>query len=134
MDQVKIIRVESDFMHGTFGVLLINGEATCVTLEKYWYGNQPYHSCIYPGQFLVVKHTSLKYGWTFKVLGVQGRTDILFHVGNFENDTNGCILLGEKYGVIQGKRCIKNSLLAFQNFMDKLKGVEAFKLNIINEV
>jgi len=134
MDQVKIIRVESDFIYGTFGVLLINGEATCVTLEKYWFGNTPYHSCIYPGQFLGVRHTSPKYGKTFKVLGAQGRTDILFHIGNFKNDSRGCILLGESFGVLLGKRCIKNSILAFNNFMDKLKDVDRFKLSIINEV
>ena len=131
MDQVKIIRVESHPEYGTFGVLLINGESVCVTLERYWLNNRPNLSCIYTGQYICKKFESEIFGETFKVLAVYGRHGILFHTGNFKNDSKGCILLGERFGTLRDKRCILNSNVAFKKFMYKLSKTEQFKLSIV---
>ena len=131
MDQVKIIRIESHPEYGTFGVLLINGESVCVTLERYWLNNRPNLSCIYTGQFICKRFNSKEHGETFRVLSVYGRYGILFHTGNLMQESRGCILLGEKFGVLYGKRCIRNSKLAFKEFMHKLIKTDQFKLSIV---
>lgn len=63
--------------------------------------------------------TNLVYSNKFKrdlpeVIDVPGRTGIFFHSGNFPNDTDGCILLGDDYD-LKGK--LINSYMRFQYFI-----------------
>ncbi len=64
---------------------------------------------------------------TFQVMDVPGHTNILFHVGNINPDSSGCILLGlesdEKYRV-------SSSYAAWNEFMTRLNGLETFTLNV----
>ena len=63
---------------------------------------------------------------TFEITGVPGHTDILFHWGNFNKDSAGCVLLGENRGV----KMIVNSKVAFGKFMSLLEGVDTFEVVI----
>ncbi len=122
---VDIIRVvQSD--QGTFGVLLLQGEAFCVTLERDWKNNERNVSCIPLGEYLCQRTKSWRFGDAFMVRKVPGRSHILLHKGNKIKNTSGCILLGRQFG----KRRIDKSRKAFNAFMAKLKGKETFKLNI----
>jgi hypothetical protein len=38
-----------------------------------------------------------------QICDVPGRTDILFHIGNFSRDTKGCMLTGEGVSIAPGK-------------------------------
>ena len=127
---VDIIRVESGFPDGTFGVLLLQREVLCVTLEPPNLANERDISCIPSGQFLCKRKVSPHFGTTYIVLDVPDRGDILFHGGNWTSDTGGCILLAEKYGLLKGKRAIVNSSLAFTLFMDTLQPYPEFHLTI----
>lgn len=62
---------------------------------------------------------------TFEVTNVPGHTGILFHSGNFNADSEGCILLGEEQDGLLG---ISNSRVAFQEFMTFLTGLDSFEL------
>jgi len=64
------------------------------TLELPWLDNKRNISCIPQGVYKVRKRYSQRFGDHFEVLGVPDRTLILFHVGNFPDDTDGCILPG----------------------------------------
>lgn len=64
---------------------------------------------------------------TFEVMNVPGHTGILFHRGNVNKDSEGCILLGLER---QGFDRITESVLAFGYFMNKLDGMNFFKLTI----
>lgn len=70
----------------------------CKTIELPDNYNQKYVSCITEGIYDIEKYTSEKHGQCFHVLNVQGRSDILFHSGNYAAgkrvDTEGCILPG----------------------------------------
>lgn len=66
----------------------------CFTLELPWRENQRRISCIPAGTYNVIKHKSKKFGDSFWVLNVPGRSEILWHYGNYKNDTLGCILPG----------------------------------------
>lgn len=70
---------------------------------------------------------------TFEITDVPEHTKILFHVGNFNNDSEGCVLLGEKM-IIEGKTplMIANSKVTFEKFMNMQHGVEEFNLTVID--
>ena len=61
---------------------------------------------------------------TFEITGVEGHTGILFHKGNYNKDSSGCVLLG----MSMGDKMILNSAVAFDNFMRLQKGVDSFEL------
>lgn len=59
-------------------------------------------------------------------ISVPGHERILFHIGNTVKDTEGCILIGESYG-IDG---IYGSRNGFAKFMNHLNGAAAFELEV----
>jgi len=116
--------------HGTIGVLRIEKEVQCFVLEKRSLLIAPRLSCIPPGVYICKRITSPRHGKTFEIEDVPGRTHILFHIGNTDSDTEGCLLLGRRPGYINGKRGILESRLAFYDFMTRLNGVDEFNLTI----
>lgn len=69
----------------------------CITLEKPWQNNKQNISCIPNGSYYVTTTESPKYGETLQIVAVPNRSHILFHSGNYETDTKGCILLGGSF-------------------------------------
>jgi len=65
---------------------------------------------------------------TFEVTKVPGHTNILLHVGNYNNDSEGCILLGRAYG--GEPRMLEQSRMAFESFMALQDGINSFTLTI----
>lgn len=61
---------------------------------------------------------------TFEILNVPGHTGILFHKGNFNDDSEGCVLVGSELGQI----CILESEIAFGKFMQIQTGVDQYTL------
>lgn len=106
---IVIKRTCNTYQSGCFGVLHINDEPYCVTLEETWLNNIPNESCIPAGCYKAVKHNSHKFGDVWKILNVTNRTDILLHCGNFEVDTEGCILVGKYFFGDKGKKGISDS-------------------------
>lgn len=115
MKFLKLIRI-ADTEQGTFGVLKINETPFCVTLEPKDRENKSNVSCIPIGQYEVVRHSSAKYGNTWKVKNVPDRKYILFHGGNTSKHTRGCILLAEHYGKLYGDLAVLNSGKTFKAF------------------
>lgn len=89
-----------------------------------------------PGTYLCVRgihklanmsHTFV----TFEITGVPGHTNILFHVGNFNDDSEGCCLLGTAVTTDKnGKQMLTASAHTFDNFMDLLKNYSKFTLTV----
>lgn len=73
---------------------------SCKTLELPFVMNAPFISCIPKGIYEVVPRNSLKYKNHYHILGVPDRDFILIHVGNFNHQTEGCILVGKNYAYI----------------------------------
>jgi len=120
---------------GTFGVLANLCVPFAVTLERKWLNNEKGKSCIPDGHYTCKRVQSLKFGETFQVMDVEGRSEILFHKGNIDNDSHGCILIGEMFDPVfkEGVK-IGSGILAsaqgFIEFMGILKGVSSFELEI----
>ncbi len=114
---------------GIPGVLLDENVPFCLTLE-----NSKLH--IPKGEFAVKRSFYQKGNYeTFEII-VSGRERILFHKGNLQEDSLGCVLLGEEFEPIankQGTLCngIAASGRAFAEFMQRLKGIDECKLIIL---
>lgn len=127
---VELIRLEESVFFGTFGVLKINKEVFCVTLEPADLLNKKNVSSIPAQQYLCQRYSSAKYPDTFQVLDVPDRDNVLFHPGNKIADTRACILTAEHFGKIRGDRAILNSGKTFKLFMETLKGIKLFHFTI----
>lgn len=115
----------------TYGVLLReDGIPFALTLERPWLGNQKSVSCIPSGQYKAKRHVSPKFGETFWVQDVPGRSEILFHKGNIDDDSHGCILVGEQFNKVKGEDGITASKEGFEEFMRLLEGMDEFTLEI----
>lgn len=116
--------------------MLLNNEPQVTTLELPWKDNQRRVSCIPDGDYTckAVKGRKTSGGlyipFTYEVLGVPGRDGILLHVGNTITDSEGCILIGEKFGTLTNKPAILESRGGFQKLLGLLLNVGEFPLTI----
>lgn len=95
---------------GTFGILTdVAGKKLCLTCELPWLDNQVGKSCIPVGTYQVVWHNSPDHPDTWELMNVPDRTGILIHNGNDENDSEGCILVGDTLGSVNGLPAVLNS-------------------------
>ena len=85
------------------------------------------------GTYRCIRGThQLKSGPPFVTFEVQvpGHSGILFHKGNVEDDSAGCILLGLQFGNVLGKAGIMQSASAFTFFMSRQSQVDTFQLSV----
>jgi len=129
MKIVEIIRLEES-EQGTIGVVRIDKEVFCFSLEPKNKLNKANESCIAQGQYLCHRTNSPKFGETFIVANVVDRKNILFHAGNLVSDTSGCIVLGQTVGKLRGNRALLNSGATFKKFLHIMDNEQAFHLTI----
>jgi len=128
---VELIRLETDKKYGTLGVLRINKQIFCCVLEPGKWGNAKDISCINTGQYLCELYDSPKYGWTYMVTDVPGRSFVLLHAGNLVKHTKGCLLLGQYFGKLANEdRATLNSGKTFNSFMVYMRAHPKFHLTI----
>lgn len=120
---------------GVFGALKLPNGETLRTVEDDWRDNQPNESCIPAGVYPLRRTMFHKHGYeTFEVMDVEGRSRILFHVANTENDVQGCIGVGMRLGHLWvrqdedtgalgvTKRAVVESREGFAAFMAAMRG------------
>ena len=125
---VNLIRTESS-PQGTLGMVLVLNKRF-YSMELPWLDNAKGRSCIPYGEYECKIVDSPKFGPSYQVLDVEGRTHILMHVGNWAGDTefgyktdsDGCILLGEAIGNLSGQRSITSSRKALEHFLYLTEG------------
>lgn len=120
---VDLIRLEKS-EQGLIGVLRIVGALFCVTLELDT-------TFLKQGCYHCKRFHGTKWPDTFEI-EVPGHTEVLFHAGNTEADTRGCVLLGSSVGKLKGDRAVLNSGATFRQFMDALKDQDFFTLFVAN--
>ena len=140
MKILTIKRWKPDTAEGTFGMLADETSVPfCLTLERSWRDNRRSESCIPTGEYLCRRSFFAHGGYsTFEVV-CPPREEVKFHLGNLQDDSHGCILLGEMFEPVWNKKTdtMTNGILssghAFKEFMEKLKNEDEFRL-IIKEV
>lgn len=101
--QVTIYRIEQS-EHGILGSVKVGQFLFCTSLERPYIDadgdgvSDRNVSSIPAGEYTCRRVNSPKFGNTFEVTGVSGRSHILFHKGNTVSDSRGCILLGSSPG------------------------------------
>ena len=116
-----------------------NGTHVAYTLEhSYDNGNSGWAPKIPLGQYVCILGTHQLHNMvapfqTFEITGVTGHTNLLFHAGNFDKDSEGCILLGDAITKqANGDEMVTNSKTTFEKFMNGLAGVKEFMLTVQN--
>ncbi len=109
-----------------------------LTVEPPWKNNTPFISCIPAGRYLCKRYHSPQYEHTFIISNVLGRTYCLFHWGNWGGphggkeigDTQGCVVVGEEFGMLDGVPALLSSKRGFREFLERTKGIDEFHLDI----
>lgn len=117
----------------TLGMMCIDGIPVCYTLEDEGRDIKiPGETCIPSGQYEIIlrKHGGFhnRYASKFdyhegmlELVGVPNFTNILIHIGNYERNTDGCILVGATGGVeADGTLCVWQSTKAYANIYPKI--------------
>lgn len=121
---------------GAFGMLTLDGIPVAVTCERTYPVAEsapegPQFVKIPPGEYTCRRTMFHKGGYeTFEITGVVGHSRLLFHCGNRETDSEGCVLLGLRYGLFSGAPAVIESVRAFTSWMLSLRGVERFSLTV----
>jgi hypothetical protein len=136
MKHLTIKRLETG-SQGTFGALIYESIPFTLTLERQWLNNRASvgdvpGSCIPAGEYMCERVDSPRFGNTFEVKGVEGRSHILFHKGNLDDDSRGCILLGERFGNLGDSSGILSSKQGYNELMSLMFDDNEFRLTIID--
>lgn len=134
---IKLDRIGST-VWGTLGRLELPGGWNCCTLEPQWRNNARGESCIPAGEYamhmrqspIVARITKARHMRGWEVDGVPGRDLIMIHPGNWQDDSNGCLLVGRAFAVISGKPGITASGAAFDDLMKRLADREEWRIQI----
>ena len=122
---------------GQMDIINFHGDIvfTCFTLElpdlnsDGIEGNETRKSCIPLGKYQVKRHRSPKFGQTFWVQDVPGRSAILIHPGNFFSHTLGCILVATDQKDLNKDGYLDN--VSSKAAMEKLLTFDVTELEII---
>lgn len=115
IQKVTLVRIKS-LPEVTLGDLFVDDKLVAKTLENPWKNNQNQISCIPLGEYKCVKDDTGKFRY-WRLLDVPNRSLIEIHNGNYEKDTKGCILIGNKHTEIKYGWKVEKSLAT----LEKLK-------------
>ncbi|WP_439182501.1 DUF5675 family protein [Carboxylicivirga taeanensis] len=128
--ELKVLRYSSS-KESTLGLLFIDGVFACYTLEDEHRAVKVIGETRIPaGRYRVELRTFGGHHWRYlkkygpefhkgmlQVMDVPGFTDILLHIGNDDDDTAGCLLVGDTANNNQEKAgFIGNSTVAYNRF------------------
>lgn len=126
MRKLRMVRICQN-EEGAMGTLQIDGVLHCLTLEPDINDDHPQ---ILAGIYKCRRFHGTTWVDTFEIL-VPGHTAVLFHVGNTEDDSKMCVLLGMNAGKLKDKVAVLNSGVAFREFMKKLDKEQELELTIV---
>ena len=88
--ELELIR--ACYPRGSNGTLYAGERLICYTIELPWKDNRKLVSCIPEGRYEMKKRYTPKRGWHLLIVGVPGRSGILFHPANDALlELKGCI-------------------------------------------
>lgn len=127
MNIIRVVRKE-ETEKATLGEMYLDGNFLAYTLEPVWDGNQT-GSCIPPGKYIayIRDHKQSKSRWSYnpiQLIDVFKRDYIQIHIGNYPDDTEGCILVGKG----RGKNAIWRSRDAYNELMNKMDKTKEIKI------
>lgn len=126
MSELELVIVKTQEA-GRFGVLVENEFPRLVTLEHTFENNRVViPEGVWPCTRTIFHKPRVPYA-TFEI-HVPGHDRVLFHRGNKEDDSRGCVLVGRRFG----GGGILDSALGFADFMERRSGLDEFDLRVID--
>ena len=125
--KLKLVTFSTDDC--TIGKLYSSGNLLCNTIERPWLSNTVNVSCIPAGIYTIKLTDSPKFGLTYQVTNVIGRTHILFHKANKASELHGCIAPVSTFGILGNEWAGLSSKSAYDQLM-VLLGTDDHKLEI----
>jgi hypothetical protein len=122
--QLKRVAVHE---YGAFGVLLKQDIPFAVTLERTF---ENLRVVVPTGTVVCKSSTYYKGGYPTYELIVEGHSRVLFHKGNKEEHSRGCVLVAESFHDFGDVPGVANSAGGFKEFMKLTEGVPAFRLEV----
>lgn len=122
MLDLKTVAVRED---GCFSVLLWDGRPFAVSVERTFENNRV---VVGNGVFQCRRDFYHKGGYETFEIYVVGHHRVLFHKGNLEDHSEACIIVGESFGIQQGKTAVLDSGGGFAELMRLTQGLSAFDL------
>lgn len=124
---------------GTFGEVTLPNGLVLYTGELPWRDNRPRVSCVPEGVYECQWILSPRFGRTFQILDVPGRSHVLIHSGNWCGDTSngykshvlGCVILGKLSGTLHGQNAVLISRPAI-TALHAAMGEDNFTLEVRN--
>lgn len=128
---ITLLRVSRE-PAGCFGVLLQDSIPFACTVERtYPLAGNVQLVKIPAGTYTCKKTIFHKKGYqTYEITGVAGHSRLLFHRGNVEDDSEGCVLVGQGFGLVSGRDGILYSTAGFHEFMRRAADRDSFTLVI----
>lgn len=133
---LSLVRVAVTAEYGAFGVLCNYGVPFAVTLERtYEEPGEPVVK-IPPGTWLctqtIFHHGQPKPYATFEV-HIFGHSRLLFHKGNIERHSDGCILVAESFALLPPNATpgVSQSAAGFIEFMERCGDRQSFELVVV---
>ena len=121
MNNYLLLQREMYTSYGIFGsLMLVFGDNTpsitlAKTLERTWLNNEVNESCIPQGVYLLEPAHYNRGGYdTVRLVDVPDRSDILIHIGNWQHNSLGCILVGSEIAILSDKLALLDSAKAFK--------------------
>jgi len=114
---------------GCFSVLLDeNGYPLIVACERTFADLRP----VIPAGVYVCKKRKYNAGgyMTHEITGVAGHSLLLFHRGNKETDSLGCVLTGLYFGMLDGQPCVLNAAAGFDRYWATVGQLDEFELEV----
>lgn len=137
---------------GIFGTLFNNDKTLLLQTLQHAYAEIPdlmshslnYQAKIPPGEYVCIRgiHTleptkinpDPQPFETFEITGVEGHSKLLFHIGNYNEDSIGCVLLGLSRQIwpdsVNKNDMILKSKDAFEKFMAAQEGCSEFSMTV----
>jgi hypothetical protein len=118
--ELKTVAVRED---GCFSVLLWDGRPFAVSVERTFENGRP---VITQNEYKCTRSMYIKGGYEAFEIHVPGHTRILFHKGNVEEDSVGCVIVAGSFGVVRGRTAVLDARTGFGGLMELTAGLAEF--------
>lgn len=121
---LKTVALRDD---GCYSVLLWDGVPFAVSVEHTF---EELRTVVKNGIHECTRDRYHKGGYETFEIQIKGHDRVLFHRGNTEEDSRGCIIVGESFGALKGRVAVMDSMKGFQEFMDLTAGLSSFFMEV----
>lgn len=123
-DPVFTITIERNMTcadKSVIGRLLVNDAEIGRTLELPWRNNEKGISCVDAGTYPATIRADGTLGWRVELIDESGnRKNIQLHVGNYQRQIKGCVLVGDDVTVSNGECMVPNSRATLNRLADAM--------------